>query len=340
MSFGPLEHLYSTGLRIRRNLYRSGLARTTSISVPVISVGNLAVGGTGKTPFVIWLVGVLERAGVRVCVLSRGYRGSASTAKKGQIVGHAGKSLVSARVAGDEPMLIAQQTKASVVVGRDRVAASNLALANIVPPPEVFVLDDGFQHWRIGRDLDIVLMSGANPLESGRLLPGGRLREPASALRRADIVVLSGAKPDFAAVRPWMVSEAAEMQVDVTPARLRSLHTHGVIDLESLRGEKVALLSGIAQPERFRKTVESLGARVVYHQIHRDHAWLNERDIARFRSRSHEAGAAFQLVTAKDAVRIELDARDLLVLDVAIHPIGSWQPLKARLGTLLGVTIS
>ncbi|MGH9382375.1 MAG: tetraacyldisaccharide 4'-kinase, partial [Thermoanaerobaculia bacterium] len=184
----PWQRLYAAAHRLRRRWYSSRAAR---LPRPVISVGNLHWGGTGKTPMVEALARRMRDRGLKVAILSRGYRSRGSGVR---LVSDGGGPLLGPLVAGDEPVLLAGDLPGvAVVVGRDRFHAGLQALERIVPPPEVFLLDDGFSHLMLARDLDLLLFPEGDPFGGGRLPPSGRLREPLAASARADAVVLSGA---------------------------------------------------------------------------------------------------------------------------------------------------
>src|SRR5919202_1133451 len=192
LALAPLGLLYGAVTRARMRLYRTGLLKTENVGAPVVSVGNLTTGGTGKTPLVEWVARAVAGEGLRACVLTRGY-GRADEARR-VVASNGARVLAEVAECGDEPRLLAEKLVgvASVVCDRDRVAAARWARAEL--GAEVFVLDDGFQHLRIARDLDIVTLDATAPWGGGRLLPRGRLREPPAALARAGCVVITRAE--------------------------------------------------------------------------------------------------------------------------------------------------
>ncbi len=175
----PFAWLYSLALRLRALLYRSGILKTHRLPRPVISIGNITVGGTGKTPVTAYIARFLLAQGYRVAVLSRGYGGSL----EGQtcVVSDGATIMLSARECGDEPYLLASTVPGlMVVIGTDRYAAGQLAMQQL--SPDIFLLDDGFQHLRLHRDLNILLLDFSRPFGNGLTLPAGILREPLSAV--------------------------------------------------------------------------------------------------------------------------------------------------------------
>jgi len=183
--------LYGTAQRLRAGCYRQNLLRSQKLPCSVISVGNITVGGTGKTPMTIYVVRMLQQAGVRVAVISRGYKGSAE--KDGGVVSDGRHILMDSEQAGDEPFLIASRLKnIPVIVGKNRFKAGLLAVSKF--QPDVIVLDDAFQHLRLKRDIDLVLLDCARPFGNSHLLPRGKLREPVEALTRATACILTRAQ--------------------------------------------------------------------------------------------------------------------------------------------------
>ena len=191
LALRPLATLYGVAMKARRALYRSGRFRAHELGAPVISVGNLTTGGTGKTPLVEWIANELAQKGRRVCILTRGYGRRRSGSRV--IVSNGSEILADANQAGDEPLLLAERLKglAAVICDADRVSAARWAVENF--KSDVFVLDDGFQHLRVARNLNILTIDATNPWGNGKLLPAGILRESRSELNRADCIVITRA---------------------------------------------------------------------------------------------------------------------------------------------------
>jgi tetraacyldisaccharide 4'-kinase len=261
-----MSRLFGAFVGIRSALYDRGYLRPRRLRHPVISVGNLTVGGTGKTPLVIALAEALAASGRRPVVLSRGYRRQS----RGVVVvsrGHGPE--VGWEEAGDEPFLIARRVPgAAVVVGADRFGAGRRAEEHDLG--DVFLLDDGFQHRQLARDLDLVAVDPADWAGPDRLLPGGRWREPKEALGRADAALVSEG------------SSARAPQLDV-PAFSFTTHAEGIVrngvlePLSGFAGQRVVAFAGIAKPERFFDALEGAGLELAARVRFRDHHRYRER---------------------------------------------------------------
>jgi len=301
----------------------------------VVSVGNLHWGGTGKTPLVAAIAAHLRDEGRRVAILSRGYRGSA---REPLIVSRGAGPLVVPEVAGDEPAELAGLLPGvAVVVGRSRHAAGELALAALDPAPDLFLLDDGFSHVALARDLDLLALPASDPLGGGRLPPGGRLREPLASSRHAAALVLTGAgaTPEgatecAAALGPHGFSGAAFAAPTVAePAR-----SAGGEPLAP--GTPVVLVAGIAAPERFLAAARGQGLEIRGTFLFRDHHHYRDRDRQRIEQAFAAAGAHHLLTTGKDLVKLQT----LLDLPLALLPVTArpepvlWTWLAERLAEL------
>jgi len=339
----PAVWAYRAGLTAHRGAYRLGLRRPTRLDRPVISVGNLTVGGTGKTPLVELVARHLLGQGRRVLVLSRGYgRAGAKTV----VVADGERVLADAAAAGDEPVLLARRVPGlRIVVGRDRGRTGTWALDRL--GADVVLLDDGFQHQRLVKDVEVVCLDARAPWGSGRLLPAGPLREPPRALGRAHLVVLTApggegvAAADLAAIRraaPQAILATAAYQVQ----GLRRLADEagpaaaGGDPWASLRDVPVLAFAGLAAPERFASTLAEGRLAVKGLVAFPDHHPYRAGDLAHLDREARRAGALALVTTEKDAVRLPpstglpvwvVEARLVLVDGEA----GFWKALEARL---------
>lgn len=300
---------YHLGLAIYQGLFRLGLLRKVRLNTPVISVGNLTVGGTGKTGCVRFLARKLQEAGYRPVVIAKGYKGSVVGPA---IVSDGKRILLTPREAGDEPYLLAQTLPGvPIIIGRRRAPAALLAEKQF--QPKVLLLDDAFQHWRLHRDKDLLLIDGTNPFGFGFLLPRGLLREPLQALRRADILVLTGVQQISEEERIHLKNflqkvhpRAPLFEGDYVPLRLQDLKGSEQKALDFLRGKRVGALSGLAHPERFETTLKKLGAREILPLRFPDHHFYREEDLEAIRKLFLQKELDFLVTTEKDAVKIPL----------------------------------
>lgn len=264
---------YGAAISVRNALYDRGVLKTTRLAVPVVSVGNLVLGGTGKTPFVERLALSLNGS---VAVLSRGYGGSAERERRPVIVSMGLGAQVGPAVCGDEPFLLAENLPGvKVIVGRDRVASAHLAMAL---GASVILLDDGLQHRRLHRDVEIVLLTE----KAEELFPRGKLRESMRALKRADFIF----HPQHLHMKPQAV---------VGDLRLEP---------NGLRGRRIGVFCGLGNPQKFIRTVQSLGAVIVDQWLFSDHANLSPSELRKFALRSQKKGASLLVCTQKDWVKL------------------------------------
>ncbi len=308
--------IYGGIVRLRNVLYDSGVIETKRLPCPVVSVGNLTVGGTGKTPMVIMLATLLKDKGYRPAVLSRGYGGEKSG--KIDVVSDGECILLGPDEAGDEPVLIAASThQVPVLTGADRFTSGQYAVDYL--KADVLLLDDAFQHRRLHRDLNILLLDAARPFGNGSILPRGPLREPRSALNRADMVVLtrmdeknqSPLESDLEREFPGMpVFKAVHRPAGLCKIRFPSLggrdEREGEIILspDFLKNKRVFAFAGIAQPDSFKKMIESLGAEIAAFRAFPDHHRYSATDMDDILRASRESGAEIILTTEKDGVKL------------------------------------
>lgn len=286
----PLSALLGVGVEVRNRLYDRGTLPTRRLRAPVVSVGSISAGGAGKTPFLIMLGGLLKQRGVAFDVLSRGY-GRRTTGVA--VVDPAG----SARLSGDEPLLIARKLGVPVVVGEDRYAAGTLAEEKF--GPQLHLLDDGFQHRALAREFDIVLITGRDLDDS--LLPVGRLREPLSSLARAAAVVA--------------MDDAAAGHIPGRPGQFVWRVLRGITVAET--GVACLAFCGIARPENFYAELRRAGIPLAGTRAFRDHHAYSEADARELLKLRRESGAAALITTEKDAVNLG----ELMALLQPIHVV-------------------
>lgn len=331
---------YGAAVRVRNAGYTLGLLPAHRLPCRVVCVGNLTVGGTGKTPTVIAVARRLREAGRTVCVLLRGY-GRAGTAV--EAVSDGRDILRDWRQAGDEAVLLAGSLPGvPVVVGGDRVEAGRLAVGRF--GPHTILLDDGFQHRRLHRDVDVVLLDATDPFGGGRLLPLGCLREPVSALRRAHAILVTRTDQagDLGSLRRRLGECAPGIPVAWTihqPCRVVDLCSGREGPPESLQGKRVLAVSGIANPDSFHRTLRQLGATPAKVLTFPDHHAFTREDRARMGSEARAAGAEYILTTEKDAVRLGADLpadAPTLALGIEVKIIEGGEALERLLGIPAG----
>lgn len=318
-----LDFLYGHAANARRRWYERHPEARRRLRHPVISVGNLSVGGTGKTPLVTLIARWLLDQGERPAILTRGY-GRRVTADGVTIVADGNGVLVDLDGAGDEPLMMARQLPGVVVcVGEDRHLAGTLAERALAAT--VHVLDDGFQHVQLARDFDI-LLTGAGEITNGRVIPRGRLREPKAAAARADYVVVVGADRETARTEAWELGVEA-----FSPARRRLCASAAPGALGAVA------VAGIGQPQQFFRMLEEAGVGLAASLAFPDHHRYSDKDIRRIQSALETSGAQVVMTTEKDAVRFAA-LRGLpfeLVTVPMLLEVADWEELTAALQHVL-----
>jgi len=300
---------YGCIVRLRHWCYGQGWFASARLACHVISVGNLTVGGTGKTPIVIMLANWLQAEGRRVAVLSRGYKRA-----KGQdylLVSDGVGMRANSADAGDEPFLIARRCPDTIVaVGADRAALGKWVLAHHAV--DCIILDDGFQHLGLKRDLDVVLLDATDAEGLDAMVPAGRLREPLRGLARATAVVVTraesrdGVEAVYGRLRASGFSIDDVIEVSFKPESLVSVQGDRVQSLEWARGKRVWLVSGIGNSAAFRRSATSIGVEVVGETAFQDHYAYRSSDVSGIRADMQAAGADLVLTTEKDAGKLSL----------------------------------
>lgn len=339
----PLGWAYSAVMRVRAALYRAGILANKRLPCRVISVGNITAGGTGKTPMTILLAGMLTRRGLKPAVITRGYGGAMEGGVA--VVADGERVLLSQRDAGDEAYLMAKRLPGvPVVMGRDRYSAGLLAVERF--NPDVIILDDGYQHMALERDLNILLLDAARPFGNGHLLPMGYLREPVTAAGRADAVVFTrsdmaepGALDKYMARLLEVCPSAAIATAAHVPSGLYNLADGSESGLDSLSGARVFGFSGIAAPASFALILKRLHANIIGLKWYPDHHAYTGRELAELASEAQSAGADVLVTTEKDAVRLERMARpavSVLVLKVEMSFVGGGELVGRLIDEMAG----
>ncbi|HWF38882.1 MAG TPA: tetraacyldisaccharide 4'-kinase [Candidatus Acidoferrales bacterium] len=342
----PLSLPYEMVTRLHARAYRSGFFPQRKLDAFVISVGNLTVGGTGKTPMVLWIAEHLVAEGKSVGILTRGYRGKPSSANATTADGGADldttrdesttSDSTSDDSTSDEVRLLKSRLGGSVAfgVGPDRFAnGANLVVRGV----KCFVLDDGFQHRRLARDVDIVLIDATDPFGGGHLLPAGRLREPRSALGRAGIIVITrgGHAPAVeAAIR--QDSKAPIFYARPQLESVRRLHDRSAVDLANLRSQKLFAFCGIGNPRAFLVDLREWGFQIAGHKFFPDHHRYTRADALAIESEARNAGAAALVCTEKDLFNLrDVPSNSLPVYFCRIsfqidRPDAFWAAIKSK----------
>jgi tetraacyldisaccharide 4'-kinase len=301
----PFSVLYRLVTSLRNCLYDRGLLASFRVPARIISVGNITVGGTGKTPLVETLARFFAGQGQRVAVVSRGY---GRKGKNTVVVSDGNTVLSDPDITGDEPLLLARHLKGiPVLVGTDRVAASREAVRLF--GSTLIVLDDGFQHRRLKRDLDVVTLRRGDPFGNGLLLPAGPLRESLKGLRRADVIVLTGIEgsPE-SADRRWIcdLKPGKVVEANYRPGSWNRFSEDKSFPLETFGGKTVFAFSGIGNPESFEKSLQATGVNTAGHRVFRDHHRYTAGEWRQIGESAEALGAVAVVTTEKDAVRSRL----------------------------------
>jgi tetraacyldisaccharide 4'-kinase len=301
----PAAWLYALILRLRALLYQWRIFKSFRLPRPVVSIGNITVGGTGKTPVTACIARLLLAQGYRVAVLSRGYGGSL----EGQtcVVSDGASVMLSAAECGDEPYLLATTVPGlMVVIGTDRHAAGQLAMQQL--SPDVFLLDDGFQHLRLHRDLNILLQDFSRPFGNGLTLPVGLLRESAAAAGRADLVIFTRA-PEGAAL-PAHTTGIPVCVSSHTLADLLPLDNDTPVPFSHVTGCSVLAFAGIADPESFFAGLRAKGLQLVQTLSFPDHVAYSKERCDEIADAMRACGADYLVTTEKDGVKLKGLSRD------------------------------
>jgi tetraacyldisaccharide 4'-kinase len=323
--------VYGGAVKLRRIFYKNGILISKRLSCPIISIGNITVGGTGKTPMAIYVAQVVKNLGYKVAIISRGYKGKAE--KLGGIVSDGKVLLMTPEIAGDEPYLMANKLKdVPVIVGKNRFNAGRLAIEKF--DPDVIVLDDGFQHLMLQRDLDVVLLDYHRPLGNGHLLPRGVMREPVSALLCADAIILTKSdtmndsktsplikklhsnkkrKPVYRSFHhPYVYKIMNRETITVE----QNMHEAVRQNSDCIKGRTVFAFSGLADNHGFLRTLESFKCHVSGFMEFPDHHPYSDTDLKSISAAAKKSMSECIITTEKDYVRFvhKIDWRDDLFI--------------------------
>ena len=328
--------VYGGAVKLRRIFYKKAVLKSKRLPCPIISIGNITVGGTGKTPMTIYVAQVVKQLGYKVAIISRGYKGKAE--KGGGIVSDGKMLLMTPEIAGDEPYMIANRLKdVPVIVGKNRFKAGWLAIRKF--DSDVIVLDDGFQHLKLRRDLDLVLLDYRKPFGNGHLLPRGVMREPASALLCANAIILTRSdtvndnetssspkklrpyerkKPVYRTFHHPFVYKIINGEKKIFEKNMQAALRQ---NSDCIKGRTVFAFSGLADNHNFRQTVKSLKCNVSGYMEFPDHHSYSDRDLKDISAAAKRSMSECLITTEKDYVRIahKIDwPGDLFVIGIEI----------------------
>ena len=331
-----VSKVYGGAVKLRRIFYKKAVLKSKRLPCPIISIGNITVGGTGKTPMTIYVAQVVKQLGYKVAIISRGYKGKAE--KVGGIVSDGRVLLMTPEIAGDEPYMMANRLKdVPVIVGKNRFKAGWLAIRKF--DPDVIVLDDGFQHLKLQRDLDLVLLDYRKPFGNGHLLPRGVMREPASALLCANAIILTRSdtvndnetssspkklrpherkKPVYRTFHHPFVYKIINGEKKIFEKNMQAALRQ---NSDCIKGRTVFAFSGLADNHNFRQTVKSLKCNVSGYMEFPDHHSYSDRDLKDISAAAKRSMSECLITTEKDYVRIahKIDwPGDLFVIGIEI----------------------
>jgi len=303
-----LSLIYSLIMKIRAFFYAYGLFKTKRLNCKVISIGNITMGGSGKTPMTIYLARMLQQMGIRVLILSRGYKGKYE--RSIGIVSDGKNILMDADSAGDEPFLMAEKLKGvSVLVGKDRYETGCVGIQKF--NPQVIILDDAFQHLRVHRDLDIVLMDRSRPLGNQYVFPRGMLREPPAHLNRAHVYIMTRASQtqigNYESILAPYIANKPVLKCRHVPDKLMQTDEIGrisIFDPSSLGARRIFTFSGIANNNDFLRIAETLNYQIVGSELFQDHHVYSDADLETIVVKAKQSGAECMVTTEKDYVKV------------------------------------
>ncbi len=305
---GMASKVYGGAVKLRREVYKAGFLKTKRLSCLVISIGNIVAGGTGKTPMAIYVAERVNKYGYKVVVISRGYKGKSE--KSGGIVSDGKTLLMDSKKAGDEPYMMASRLKnIPVIVGKNRFKAGMTAVKKF--NPDIIVLDDAFQHLKLERDIDLVLLDYQKPFGNGHILPAGMLREPVSSLLKGDGFVLTRSditkdikEASLYGKLPWYVQKKPVFKAVHIPFISKIVNGEKNTSIKSLKGRNAYAFSGIADNNAFFRTLEKFDCRISVFSGFEDHHFYSNTDIKYIRKGVKKSGSDCIVTTEKDYVRL------------------------------------
>ncbi len=312
-----LAGCYEVILKVRAGFYRRKIFRSYHLDKPVISVGNLTLGGTGKTPMVIKTAEAVMGLGWKPAILSRGYGGVSK--KQVNVVCDGERVLLSAQEAGDEPVMIARRLQSvPVVTGRDRVATGRYAIESL--KADCLILDDGFQRLSLHRDLNLLLLDCKHPIGNAQLFPAGTLREPMESASRADVLVWTRCVGPESPDKSFLAEkEFVEIKTELSFKDFVSLKDGKGQEASGLEGQGVFAFCGIAQPESFLSLIKQKGAKIFGFYCFPDHHNYSAKEISIIQEEAKSAGASVLVTTEKDAVKLDPEEINLPVWTVRVE---------------------
>jgi tetraacyldisaccharide 4'-kinase len=331
------SQVYQLATKLRLRLYEKGILKHRSLPCKVVSIGNITVGGTGKTPMVHYVASLLKGLGLKVAVISRGYGGYAQ--RSGGIVSDGKTTFMGLRASGDEPQLLASKLNGiPLLVGKDRHRAGRRAISKF--GASVLVLDDAFQHLPLKRDLDLLLLDSLRPFGNGHCIPRGTLREPVEQIKRASALILTRWPEGDNLARVSPMIELAEgrpiFRCVHFPDGLFTAGQKEPLDLKILKGQKLFLFSGIARNDSFRETVSRLGGDIAGSLSFPDHHRYYHKDIRLIWKRARALKADSVITTEKDYFNIQTQVPfvpQLMVLTISISFLDDTKAFESYLET-------
>lgn len=317
-----LSHFYLFAVNFRNWLYDHRILKSVKLSRPVISVGNITVGGTGKTPCVMMLAQMLQKNGYKPAVISRGYGGRHQG--RVQVVSDGANVLLDSEAAGDEPFLMARKLRGiPVITGAKRKMTGAVAIDQF--GANVLICDDAMQHRQIYRDMDLILFDSRDLNKDQHVLPLGKLREPIAQLKRADAVILTRtdeAKQTDSKIEKLLIAENIPVFRSIHhPQDIMSADESVQQPVSVLNGKKVFAFCGIGHPGSFEKTLLSTGAQILSFVVFPDHHRFREKELKKLKTDFIQSGADYLVTTEKDAARIQVSSdllKDLFILQIAM----------------------